>query len=68
MDFTYLFAALLWGSIGLGFFIYGKKQKSMIPLVGGVLLMAVCYVVRTTLILSLASMAIIAGMYVMRGR
>ena len=68
MDYTYLFAALLWGSVGLGFFIYGKKQRSMIPLIGGILLMAVSYAFRTPLSLSLVSLAIIAGVYVMRGR
>lgn len=35
-------AVLLWGmlfaSIGLGFFIYGKKQKAAIPLVSGIAL------------------------------
>lgn len=68
MDYTYLFAALLWGSIGMGFFIYGKKQKSLYPLIGGILLMGISYVIRTALYLSLASMAIIGGIYVMRKR
>ena len=34
---------LLFGSIGLGFFIYGKKQKKMVPLGCGVLLMIMPY-------------------------
>jgi hypothetical protein len=40
-------AELLWGvlfsSIGLGYFIYGRKQGKMIPLLCGVVLMAYPY-------------------------
>ena len=68
MNVSYLFTAFFWGTIGFGFFIYGKKQKSMIPLVGGILLMGVTYLVRTALNLSLISIAIIGGIYVMSKR
>ena len=34
----YLVASLIWGSVGLGLFIYGKKQQSMVPLFGGLLI------------------------------
>ena len=63
MTSTYLFTALLWGSIGLGFAAYGKKQKKAIPLTGGILLMSVSYFIRTPLNLSIVSLAIIAGIY-----
>lgn len=66
MEPGYLFAALLWGSIGLGFFIYGKKRKSPVHLIGGILLMGITYIVRTAGYLSLVSIAIIAGIYVTR--
>ena len=68
MNVSYLFAAFFWGTIGFGFFIYGKKQKSMIPLVGGILLMGVTYLVRTALNLSLISIAIIGVIYVISKR
>lgn len=68
MDPLYLFAALVWGSIGLGFFIYGKKQKRPVPLVGGIVLMAVCYIVKTPLSLSLAGIALVAGIYLLGKR
>jgi len=42
-------AQLLWGvlfsSIGLGYFLYGRKQRAVVPLVCGVLLMAYSYFV-----------------------
>jgi len=40
-------AILLWGllfsSIGLGYFIYGKKQRAVVPLVCGLVLMVYPY-------------------------
>ncbi len=48
-------ASLLWGvlfsSIGLGYFLYGKKQRSAIPFVCGVCLMAFPYFVSGNLLL-----------------
>jgi len=36
---------LLFGSIGLGYFIYGKKQRAVVPLVCGLALMLFPYFV-----------------------
>lgn len=47
----------------MGFFVYGKKQKSAGPLVGGILMIAGSYFFDSTLTMSLASVAIIAGIY-----
>jgi len=44
---------LLWGllfsSIGLGYFIYGRKQQAVVPLVCGLALMIYPYFVSDTL-------------------
>ena len=66
MEAGYLFTALVWGSIGLGFFIFGKKQKSAGPLVGGIILMGASYFAKTPLMLSIVSLVIIAGIYVLK--
>jgi len=42
---------LLFGSIGLGYFIYGKKQRAVVPLVCGVALMVFPYLVSNALLL-----------------
>ena len=34
---------LLFGSIGFGFFIYGKKQKAVVPLITGIVLCVLPY-------------------------
>jgi hypothetical protein len=56
-----LFASLIWGSIGLGFAIYGKKQRATGPLVGGVLLMGISYLIGSALVMSLVGAALVAG-------
>jgi hypothetical protein len=42
---------LIFGSIGLGYFVYGKKQSSLVPLVCGLGLMFFPYFVSNTVIL-----------------
>ena len=36
LDSNQIWASVLWGSIGSGYLIYGWRQKSGIPLAGGV--------------------------------
>ena len=42
---------MLFGSVGLGFFIYGKKQKSVVALVCGLVLMIFPYFISNTVLL-----------------
>jgi hypothetical protein len=42
---------LLFGSIGLGYFIYGKKQRSIAPLACGLALMVFPYFVSNLMLL-----------------
>lgn len=48
MDISLLLWGLLFSSIGLGFFIYGKKQKAVVPLICGLALMIYPYFVSST--------------------
>jgi hypothetical protein len=63
-------ASLLWslvfGSVGLGFFIYGKKQQAIIPLLCGVALMVFPYFVSNTLVLVIIGVALIGLPYFFR--
>ena len=63
-----LFASLIWGSVGFGFFIYGKKQGAMIPLIGGIAMMAVSYLIPNWLGMSLVSLGLIAGVWYLAKR
>ena len=65
---SFLFASLIWGSLGLGYFIYGKKQQSIGPMIGGILMMVVSYFIGSTLMMSLICVGLIVGVYVLSKR
>ena len=60
-------ATLLWsvvfGSVGLGFFIYGRKQQAIVPLVVGVALFAAPYVIPNLYLLLLVGVILVALPY-----
>jgi len=60
---NFLFASLIWGSVGVGYFIYGKKQGSWIPLTGGILMIVVSYFVGSALLMSVISIGIIVTVH-----
>lgn len=61
---------LLWGvlfsSIGLGYFIYGKKQNATVPLVCGLALMIIPYFITSVMVMVLLCAALIAVPYFIR--
>ncbi len=65
---SFLFASLIWGSVGFGYFIYGKKQGSWVPMIGGVLMMAASYFVGSALLMSLVSVVLIVAVYLLLKR
>ncbi len=65
-----MMARLLWGtlfsSIGVGYFIYGKKQQRWIPLACGVALMAYVYLVSNVYLIVAVGVVIAAVPYFLR--
>lgn len=57
---------LLFGSLGLGFFVYGKRQKAVVPLLCGLALMIVPYFVSSSLLLVIVGSALVAVPYFVR--
>jgi hypothetical protein len=57
---------LLFGSFGLGFFLYGKKQKAVVPLVCGLILMIFPYFVSNTILLVAIGVMLIVVPYFVR--
>jgi hypothetical protein len=57
---------LLFGSIGLGFFVYGRRQRAIVPLVCGLGLMLFPYFVSNTLVLVVTGVVLIAVPYFVR--
>jgi hypothetical protein len=63
---SWLLWGLLFGSIGLGYFVYGKKQKKVVPLVCGLALMVFPYVVGNTIALVSIGVVLMAVPYFIR--
>ena len=61
---------LLWGllfsSIGLGFFIYGKKQRAIVPTVCGIALMIYPYFISNLIVLIAIGIGLTALPYFLR--
>jgi len=52
---------MLFGAIGLGYFIYGKRQSALLPLLCGIGLMVFPYFVSGTLWMLLIGAALMAA-------
>lgn len=57
---------VLFGSVGFGYFMYGKKQRAIVPLVCGLALMVVPYFIANAILLVMVCAAIIAVPYFFR--
>ena len=63
-DTASLFASIIWGGIGTGYFVYGKKQRSAPALFGGASMIAICYFLASSALwMSLAAVGIMVGVY-----
>lgn len=58
--------SVLFGSVGLGFFVYGKKQRAVVPLVCGLTLMVFPYFVSSTILLVILGITLMALPYFFR--
>lgn len=66
MSAASLLWGLLFGSIGVGFFIYGKRQAMIVPMLCGVALMVYPYFVSSTWLLLAIGIALMAIPYFLR--
>ena len=64
MDALWLFLSMAIGSIGLAFFIYGKKQARIPQIVVGILLMGYPYFISNAWIMLAIAVALVAGLWV----
>jgi hypothetical protein len=65
-DTSTLLWGVIFGSVGLGFFIYGRKQQAVVPLVVGIALFVVPYVISNVYYLVLAGLLLVALPYFLR--
>jgi hypothetical protein len=66
MSTSLLFLGLLFGSVGFGYFLYGKRQAAIVPMVCGIALMVFPYFVSNVLILAVIGIALAALPYFYR--
>jgi len=57
---------VIFGAIGLGFFVYGKKQKAIIPFLSGIGLMVFPYFISNAVILVIAGIILTALPFVIK--
>ena len=66
MNEAWLLWGVLFGGIGLGMLVYGKKQGRTVPFICGIGLMAAPYFVSSTIALVLIGGLLLAACYVIR--
>jgi hypothetical protein len=66
MNTSLLLWSLLFSSIGLGYFIYGKRQKAVAPLFCGMGLMIYPYFVSSSILLVAIGVVLMALPYFVR--
>jgi hypothetical protein len=66
LDESSLLWGILFGSIGIGYFIYGKREKVIVPMVCGLVLMVFPYFIEGTTPLIAIGVALAVTPYFVR--
>ncbi|MDP2028053.1 MAG: hypothetical protein Q8K12_00230 [Thiobacillus sp.] len=66
MNTSLLLWSLLFSSVGLGLFLYGKKQQAVVPLFSGLALMIYPYFVSNSILLVAIGVVLVAVPYFIR--
>jgi len=62
---SFLFASLIWGSVGTGYLIYGWRQKALVPFLGGFAMLVASYFVESWFLMSCLSIITIVLVHVL---
>jgi len=57
---------MLFGTVGIGFFTYGRRQKAVVPFVAGVVLFLFPYFISNVYVLVIAGVLLVALPYFVR--
>jgi hypothetical protein len=66
MDTVHIVVYVIFGALGMGYFVYGKRQKMLVPLFCGVGLMAYPYFVSNAVLLVVIGAVLLAVPYYFR--
>lgn len=59
----FLFASLLWGSVGMGYLIYARKQREIVPFIGGMAMIGVSCLVGSWFWMSILCLVLMVAVY-----
>ena len=65
MNVNWLLLSMLYSTVGLGMFMYGKKAVRFVPLIAGIALMILPYFITSLLWMTIASIALMASPFVL---
>jgi hypothetical protein len=65
-NISLLYWGMLFGSFGMGFFVYGRKQKAIIPLLVGLILFVIPYFISNVYILVIVGIVLVILPYFVR--
>jgi len=60
---TLLMWSILFGAVGMGYFMYGRRQRSPVPFLVGIALMVYPYFISNVYVVVLIGIALIATPY-----
>ena len=63
MDTVLLLWGMLFSMIGIGFFMYGKRQKALVPLACGLILMIYPYFISNAIVMVVIAVALMTIPY-----
>ncbi|NOS69496.1 MAG: hypothetical protein HOP33_06145 [Verrucomicrobia bacterium] len=68
LDTKFLFASLVWGAIGSGYIVYGRRNEEHTCFLGGLAMVAVSFFIGSWFWMSLICIALIYGIHWMMKR
>jgi hypothetical protein len=57
LDQNFLWASYIWGTVAFGYCAYGWKQRSLIPFLGGFVMMVMSFIGPNALVMSIVCLA-----------
>jgi hypothetical protein len=65
MDVNWLLLSMVYSTIGLGMFMYGRRMVRFVPIIAGVALMVVPYFISSLLWMSVACLALMVSPFLL---
>ena len=67
MNVNWLLLSMVYSTVGLGMFMYGKKAVRFVPLIAGIALMVIPYFVDSLLWMSVTCIVLMASPFLLSG-